>query len=135
MNEPVLDKSNPRPDHYRPITDEALKKLKIAAQRTADAVGYPVYLFGSVLYKEIPRDIDISVIIPLERYEQLFGKLPETQDDYGKYLGQVFHKSWWFTKHMHFSVNYVLDIKVCPDTWWPEKQKKLLAAPKFKRPR
>jgi len=47
-----------------------------------------------------------------------------------KYLYDVFHKSFEHIKHLHFCIDYNLDIKVCPDTWWPEKPKMLLAEPK-----
>ncbi|MGZ6376664.1 MAG: hypothetical protein ACXWPI_18340, partial [Ktedonobacterales bacterium] len=34
----------------------------------------------------------------------------------------------WWADDMH--VRYTrLDLKICPDTWWPEKDKLLLAAP------
>ena len=130
MNEPILGKNKPRPDSYRPITWDVFLQLRKAAQRTADRAGYPVYLVGSSLYKDKPRDIDISVIIPLDEYEILFGKLPDKQEQYSKYLYDVFHKSFEHIKHLHFCIDYNLDIKVCPDTWWPEKPKMLLAEPK-----
>jgi hypothetical protein len=129
MNEPILSKANPRKDDYKPIVWGEFLKLREAAQQTANACGYPIYLVGSALYKEIPRDIDISVIIPLDKYEEMFGKLPEQQDKYGVYLGEVFHKSWEFTQYLHFCIDYNLDIKVCPDAWWTDKPKMLLAKP------
>lgn len=129
-SEPILGKNKPHGYDYKPITWGAFLKLREAAQKTANASGYPVYLVGSALYKEIPRDIDVSVIMPLNKYEEMFGKLPEKQEDYSKYLLDVFHKAWWFACHLHFCIDgYHLDIKVCPDAWWPDRPKMLLASP------
>lgn len=135
MNEPLLGKSNPRPDDYKPLTEDARKKIKKAAQKAANKFGYSVYLVGSATYKEIPRDIDISVIMPLRDYEEWFGSVPKTEIEvahYGEYLLNVFHKSFEYIKDLHFCIDYHLDIKVCPDTWWVEKPKILLAKPKNK---
>jgi hypothetical protein len=131
MNEPILGKAQPHGYDYKPITLGAFLKLKEAAQKTADTSGYPVYLVGSALYKEVPRDIDVSVIIPLEKYEEMFGKLPKKQEYYSGYLGRVFHKSWEFACHLQVCLmeDYHLDVKVCPDIWWPKKPKMLLASP------
>lgn len=133
MSEPILDKARPHGYDYRPITWGAFLKLKEASQKVSDAIGYPVYLVGSALYKEIPRDIDMSVIIPLDKYEEMFGNLPEKQEDYGWYLAYVIQKSCNHYKQlidMQFCIDYHLDIKICPDTWWIEKPKFLLAMPK-----
>ncbi len=132
MNEPVLGKARPHDFDYKPITWGAFLKLKESAQKVADKFGYPVYLVGSALYKEIPRDIDVSIIIPLEKYEEMFKKLPEKQEYYGAYLGRVIEISFEYVKDLYFCIDYHLDIKVCPDTWWTEKPKMLLAEPKIK---
>ena len=130
MNEPVLGKAEPHGYDHKPITWGAFLKLREAAQKVADSFGYPVYLVGSALHKEIPRDVDVSVIIPLDKYEELFKKLPEKQKYYSAYLGRVFHRSWQYTCHLHVcDIEYHLDIKVCPNTWWIDKPKMLLAEP------
>lgn len=129
MNEPVLGKRKPHGNSYKQFTWSAFLELKEAAQKTADASGFPVYLVGSVLFKEAPRDIDVSVILPSDEYEKRFKPLPTKQEYYSAYLNRVFHLSWEFTCHMHFCIEYDLDIKVCPDTWWPDKPKMLLAYP------
>lgn len=129
MNEPILSKRKTRLGSYKPMTWESFLKLEEAAQKVANATEYPVYLVGSATYKELPRDIDISVIMPLEDFETLFGKLPEKQEYYSAYLNRVFHRSWPWVCHLHFCIDYDLDIKVCPDTWWVERPKMLLAEP------
>ena len=129
MNEPILGKNEYRPDQYRELQFLDYLKLQSSAQTCANIFGYPVYLVGSVLSKQTPRDIDISVIIPLVEYENLFGPLPMDQSQYPEYLANVHHKSFEYTKYLHFCIDYNLDIKVCPDIWWDDKPKLLLAYP------
>jgi predicted nucleotidyltransferase len=129
MREPILRKAEPHGYDYKPITWNAFIKLREASQKVADIIGYPVYLVGSALYKEIPRDIDISIIMPLNKFEEMFGELPEKQESYSVYLGWIYRKSFEYVKDLHFCIDYHLDIKVCPDIWWTEKPKMLLAEP------
>jgi|GEM_PF-2954171 hypothetical protein len=129
MSEPILGKRKPRLDSYKPMTWGAFVKLEEAAQKAANATGYPVYLVGSAIYKNLPRDIDISVIVPLEDFETMFGMIPDDQKLFPVYLGWIFQRSFPWVHALHFCIDYDLDIKVCPDTWWPEKPKMLLAIP------
>jgi len=129
MNEPVLSKAHPHGYDHRFVTIDAILELKKAAQLAANKIGYPVYLVGSVLYKEIPRDIDISIIMPLSDYEQKFGPLPTDQVRYGGYLLKVINMTFEDVKDLYFCIDYHLDVKICPDTWWPEKPKYLFASP------
>jgi predicted nucleotidyltransferase len=133
MNEPILKKCPPHGLDYKPMTWKVFLQLEEAAQKVANATKYPVYLVGSATYKDLPRDIDISIIMPLEDYETMFGTLPEKQEGYSKYLYEVFHKSWTWVCHLHFCIDYHLDIKVCPDSWWTEAPKVLLAEPKVNK--
>lgn len=133
MNEPILGKARAHGYDYKPITWKAFIRLCEASQQVANKFGFPVYLVGSALYKEIPRDIDISVIIPIEEYIKMFGELPQHQDNYGKYLADVIEKSCNQCIEiidMQFCIDYHLDIKICSNTWWLEKPKMLLAEPK-----
>jgi hypothetical protein len=132
MNEPILGKSRPHPWDYKPIVWGEFLKLKDSCQKVSDALGYPIYMVGSALHKDIPRDIDISVIIPIEEYEKYFGKLPEKQEEFGKYLANVIDEICFEHTELidlQFCIDYHLDIKICPDTWWIEKPKFLLAEP------
>jgi len=129
INQPILTKCRPHVWDYKPMTWESFLILEKAAQRVADEIGYPIYIVGSSSYSQLPRDIDLSVIMSLDKYEEMFGKLPEKQEDYPKYLDQVNQISFKFTHHLHFCIDYHLDIKVCPDTWWPDKPKMLLVEP------
>ena len=129
INQPILTKCRAHAWDYKPMTWGSFLILEKAAQRVADEIGYPIYIVGSSSYSQIPRDIDISIIMPLDKYEQMFGKLPDKQEDYPKYLDKVNQISFKFTHYLHFCIDYHLDIKVCPDTWWPEKPKMLLVEP------
>lgn len=132
MNEPILGKNEPHGFDYTPITWEDFLKLREAARISADNIGYPIYLVGSALHKYVPRDIDISVIIPLNEYQLMFGKLPTEQCDFPKYLENVVHKTFDKLQELYFCLinTHNVDIKICPDTWWKEKDKMLLASPK-----
>lgn len=131
MEEPILTKAPPHGYDNRPLSKRAFKQLVRVAQRTADRFGYPIYLVGSVTYKEVPRDIDISVIMPESDFIEMFGDNVE-EWGMGVYLGYVFHKSFEHIKDLHFVLTdrYHTDIKVCPDTWWVDKPKMLLAEPR-----
>lgn len=131
MNEPILGKREPRPNAYKAITWGAFLTLRKSAQKVANKFGYPVYLVGSALHKEIPRDIDVSIIMPLDKYEAMFEKLPTKQEYYSAYLGRVIYRSFEYIQDLEFCIDYDLDIKVCPDTWWSEKDKMLLAEPEI----
>ena len=129
--EPILTKDDPHALDYKLLGVDSLIKLQNAAQETADSWGYPVYLVGSAIYKIIPRDIDVSVIIPVDEYEKLFGPIPKTQDEFPQYLCDVFNKSFKYIEPLIFTLcgTHHMDVKVCPNVWWVEKEKILLAEP------
>ena len=131
MNEPILGKLEPHGFDYTPITWDNFLKIRNAAKIAANNIGYPIYLVGSSLTKNIPRDIDISIIIPLNDYEKMFGVLPTKQDDMCEYLTNVWNNTFEKIEDLHFCLfeTYHLDIKICPDNWWVDKDKMLLAAP------
>ena len=131
MNEPILGKAEPHGYDYTPISWEDFLKLRNAAKIAANNIGYPVYLVGSSLSKSLPRDIDISVIIPLKDYEKLFGKIPEKLEDIYVHMANAWNKSFNSIQDLHFCLieTHHLDIKICPDTWWKDKDKLLLASP------
>lgn len=138
MSEPVFTKREPRKHDYKPMTWEMFIKLREWAQGVADEMGYPIYLVGSVLYKEVPRDIDVSVIMPLKDYEMFYGTLPARQEDYSKYLLDVHNNTYNIAKYFFegedaLGGNVTFDFKICPDSWFTEKPKLLLASPKRKR--
>jgi hypothetical protein len=139
--DPILGKNltNEVWDH-KTMTWSRFLKLRAWAQTVADELQAPVYLVGSALKKQKPRDLDISVVFTLTIYEEKFGKIsyngnelmerekikaamhqahrsPERVNAYWSGMEAIGHKTY-------------LDLKFCPDTWWTEKDKMLLAQPK-----
>jgi hypothetical protein len=138
---PILLKAEPRPNQdYKPMTWIRFLKIRSWAQTLADELKAPVYLVGSVLDKDIPRDIDISVIFPVKVYEELFGKIPTSTNDFAftqkvaKLMDEV-HLSKprlkaYFDIMSAIGHETMIDLKFCPDTWWTDKDKMLLAEPR-----
>ena len=134
MSEPIFTKREPHKYDYKPMTWWMFLQLRVWAQGVASEIGYPVYLVGSALYRIVPRDIDVSVIMPLADYERLYGKLPEKQEDYSRYLLGVHDKTpriakYFFDGEDALGGKVTFDFKICPDTWFREKPKLLLAEP------
>ena len=128
MNEPILSKRPPHGYDYKPFTWPMFIKLREWAEQVSSKTGYKVYLVGSTLEKEIPRDIDISVIMPFEEYERLYGKWPDDPGERNKYMYEV----WKQNVQYYFEADEILeqahiDLKFCPDTWWIEKPKLLIS--------
>jgi hypothetical protein len=114
------------------MTWEKFLSLRAWAMNLSEQIDYPVYLVGSALYKEVPRDIDISIIIPLKEYEVFYGKLPEKIEDYNIYLRDVVIHTKWYAKAFWDCVSALgekvnLDLKICPDTWFKDKPRLLLS--------
>lgn len=130
--EPILEKSEPHGFDNKEITWYDFLELRNTAKVVANKCGYPVYLVGSSLSLPIPRDIDVSVILPVRDYIKKFGNLPTKQEEFAEYLGNVFRESYEMTSELHhcLSETHHVDIKVCPDVWWKNKDKMLLAEPK-----
>jgi hypothetical protein len=136
MNEsPTLTKNEARPTQdYKLFTWERFIVIRKWAQALADELQAPVYLVGSALEKEIPRDIDVSVIFPVAVYESMFGKIPTEKEELtvlmdGVHMNKIRLKPYFeimsIIKH-----DTLIDLKFCPDTWWSDKDKLLLASPK-----
>lgn len=135
MNEPILGKREPSHRDYRPMTWDAFLALREWARGVAAKHQAHVYLVGSVLTKTEPRDVDLAIVLPLERFAQRF-PVPEGLD-----LANPLHLQVWMKVlreeieddigHAHAVTGgrYTVDVKLCPNTWWPEKDRLLLAAP------
>lgn len=118
--EPILGKRPPDPRDYTPIKWSDFLKIRRAAQIAADNIGYPVYLVGSALKKDIPRDIDITIRIPEADYLARFGPIPKDQSDYNAYFYNVWSKTFDQISSLHYCLidTHRMDIKVFPDTWF-----------------
>jgi hypothetical protein len=138
--DPILGKNEPNEvwDH-KPMTWSRFLKLRAWAQDIANEFQAPVYLVGSVLTKKAPRDIDVSVVFPLAVYEEKFGKISYGGNELMerekiKAAMHQAHRSperinaYWTGMKAIRNKTY-LDLKFCPDTWWVDRDKLLLAQP------
>ena len=107
-------------------------KLREWAKITSEQIGYPIYLVGSTLYKEVPRDFDIVIVISQEEFELKFGEL--TESNWGEVLVRSFNyyvKEYWDCEETLGDCGHVpLDFKVYPDNWFVDNDKLLLGEPK-----
>lgn len=141
--EPILAKVPPDParDHHL-LTWERFLALRAWAQRVADAEGHPIYLVGSALTKDRPRDIDVSIIVPHDLFVARFGPIPpdgltaDVKDVRGMsaYMNKLAHyvtteRSYRLWALKAGLCDTRLDLKICPDSWWPDNDKLLLATP------
>lgn len=132
--EPILSKhiADPKRD-YKPMTWERFLQLRAWAKWVAWREKCTVCLVGSVLEKAVPRDIDIALIWPLAEFEAMFGPLPtDPRDRTGRPKSHAFED-----KRIALYVNAQelvlhdtrIDVRLCPDVWWPEKDRLVLATP------
>lgn len=131
METPTFTKREDRPYDYQEMTWGKFIQLREWAKKTAKELGYPIYLVGSTLQKEAPRDFDVVITIPAMEFETLFGKL--TEDNFGEILVKSFKR---FVKY-YFECEETLgkcghtplDFKVYPDNWFVDKDKLLIGNP------
>lgn len=133
--EPKLGKhpANERQD-FRMMTWDTFLTVREWAQEVANDFGYPVFLVGSALRKLYPRDIDITIIMPLADFEERFGKIPETEDELNKYLShpsEVFTVKipYWGTLQERIRWVTRVDLKIMPDAWFGDRDRLMLAKP------
>jgi hypothetical protein len=132
METPVFTKREPRPYDYQEMTWGKFLKLREWAKKTSQELGYPIYLVGSTLYKEVPRDFDVVMTIPEKEFEERFGPMDESN------FGEVLAKSFKDYVRQYFECEETLgqcghvplDFKIYPDNWFVENDKLLLGKPK-----
>ena len=132
METPTFTKREPRPYDYQEMTWSKFIKLREWAKVAAQEIGYPIYLVGSVLHKEVPRDFDVVVVIPEKEFEDKFGQLDEDN------WANILVKSHNFYVKQYFECNDTLgecgfvplDFKVYPDNWFIDEDRLLLGEPK-----
>jgi hypothetical protein len=147
IHTPVLGKNHPEPHRdHKLLTWKRFLRLREWAQRVADHENAPVYLVGSALKKSHPRDLDVSIILPTDRFVAQFGPVPpnattiEEQQD-PKFMPAYMQKLhyyvfndqpyWKWMIDMGLYLGFTrIDLKICPAAWWPENEKLLLAAPR-----
>ena len=132
METPVFTKRQPRPYDYQEMTWGKFIKLREWAKVASQEIGYPIYLVGSTLHKEIPRDFDIVVTIPQKEFEEVFGELTEV--NWKEILVNSFNhyvKEYFGCLEALGECGYTpLDFKVYPDNWFVDNDKLLLSKPK-----
>ncbi len=132
--EPRLTKHPDDTDRdHKPMTWERLLLLRAWARWIAWREQCTVALVGSVLEKTAPRDVDVALIWPTEVFQARFGPLPSSQEDFSR-----FYRHWPYRMAQH--ALYIsgqelvgwetrIDVRLCPDCWWPEKDRLILATP------
>lgn len=132
IDTPVFTKREPRPYDYQEMTWGKFIKLREWAKKTSKELGYSIYLVGSTLKKEVPRDFDIVMTIPEQEFEEMFGEL--TEENFGETLVKSWHK--FAVPHYFNCVETLgecghtpLDFKVYPDNWFVDEDKLLLGSP------
>lgn len=144
--EPIFAKRAPTRRDYRPLTWEAFLALREWAREVAAKHQARVYLVGSALEKVTHRDVDLAIVLPLAELEERFGPMPplvEFDQDGVPYTPKE-RVAWLDALRAHIeddivsahaAVNgrYTMDVKLTPDTWWPEKDRLLLAQPQEDR--
>lgn len=135
IKEVVLTKNDPDSRDYKEYTFKDFILIQNRAQEVADKIGYPVYLVGSAQYKHLPRDIDLAIIIPSDEYLERYN-LHEDADTVVLLPGNVMTIAWYADfenikglEQLNFE-GYKIDLKICPDNWFVEKPKLLLAKPR-----
>jgi len=132
--EPILEKADPHPLDYKELTFKDFIIIQNCSQEVADNIGHPVYLVGSALTKHTPRDIDLAIIIPHEEYMEKYG-FAECEHRAAACLQVAFYSEFENIKPLARLVfdDYKIDLKICPDNWFIEKEKIVLATPRRKK--
>lgn len=132
--EPVLSKAHADPERdHKLMTWERFLLLRAWARYIAWRERCTVALVGSALEKPIPRDIDIALIWPAETFREMFGTT--IHDELGHVSPEkrrAFQEKWsmlLFSGQKLIDFDTRVDVKLCPDTWWPEKDRLILAVP------
>jgi len=138
IKEPIFLKNKPDKRHYKELSFGDYLRIQNACQDAANRMGYPIYLVGGALKDHTPRDIDISIIVPAKEYYEKYlnGHNEITNPEYQAFhfMSNAYHIEFEnleeLTKIMFEWI--MLDIKICPDNWFKDKPKMLLAKPSSK---
>jgi len=130
LKEKKLMKYDHRELDYQKLTFKDFIIIQNKAKEVANNIGYPVYLVGSSLNNPNPRDIDISIIIPHDRYVEIFDIDIEYCNKYDSCLDIAYNRCVELIYPLT-SLSYNIDLKICPDNWWNDKEKILLAEPEI----
>jgi hypothetical protein len=131
--EPILSKHDPDPKRdHKPMTWERLLLLRAWAQYVAWHEGCTVALVGSVLGKTVPRDVDVALIWPAAKFRRMFGTTVYSRGKKQLWRNQAYEDkraALWISGQELVKHDTRIDVRLCPDTWWPEKDRLILATP------
>lgn len=123
---------------FKLMTWERFLLLRAWAQWIAWRERCTVALVGSVLQKTMPRDIDVALIWPVAEFEARFGPVPTDKEGYQRLKTSPVYR---YTGHALYvsaqeMVEYDtrIDVRLCPDVWWPKKDRVILATPSGAKP-
>lgn len=94
--------------------DEIRERLAGWARHIAARYGHPVWLVGSVLTSDEPKDIDVRVVLPDEEFEGRWGQWQwkhhksETGLDAGakRWAGEMAKQARWVAKNCRLHVDF-----------------------------
>lgn len=128
MEQPTFLKREPRPYDYQVMTWGKFIKLREWAKKASQRIGYPIYLVGSTLYKKVPRDFDVVIVIPEKEFEEKYGEL--TEENWQGVLVKAYNH---YVKEYFDCVDTLgqfgqvpLDFKVYPDNWFVNEDRLLI---------
>lgn len=132
METPIFTKREPRTYDYQEMTWGKFIQLREWAKKYSKEIGYPIYLVGSTLEKEVPRDFDVVLTIPVDEYEQKYGML--TEENWPEIVSIAFRehvRGYFECEETLGQCGHVsLDFKVYPDNWFVNEDKLLLGKPR-----
>ncbi len=131
---PDYDKAEFAPQwEYHRMTWEMFLTVREWAQAVARREGYPVYLVGSTLWKLDARDLDLAMILPVAEFARYYGPIPVDAEQLKRYVttGQFNRNAGHYQLSLSRRLWYAkrVDFKIQPDTWFPDRDRLLLAAP------
>lgn len=130
-NDPVLGKRPPDKRDHRPLTWPVFLKIREWAQTVAAAQQCALYLVGSVLDHDCPRDVDVALVLPREAFEARFGPIPPRGGEpaMSELLMAMQRSKGPIFVDAQVAVDFAVyvDVHVAPDTWWHGRPRLLLA--------
>jgi len=131
--EPILVKRERNLLDGHPLRPHHFVWLLAWSQWIAAQLECCVYLVGSCLETDSPRDIDVALVWPDAEFERRFGATEWVRLQYADMDPHSDYTSVRATVRASASSGVgrgeiYIDVRLCPESWWPEKPRLLLAA-------
>ncbi len=118
---------------YVPLAWDIFLGLRAWAKWNARAINAPIYLVGSALTHDAPRDVDLAIVFSESRFERMFGLVPHSDEE----LAMLWkNHDYTFARHAFAvsarkTVGYkpFIDVHITPETWYLDKDRLLLGNP------